>query len=209
MSAFRGKADIAKRSRALRHHDRRRQQRQQSPRRQAAAGDRHATRIIVTTSKRTTTGAEQFPLGALSRACNLRYDFKSCGPDISTLVSSLRSVPQATVAKKPDRRGEHEATVNHCAGNAGCFRCDRGAFARIFCRGRIGARHPASSDWRKRKIQSRTSGDLIAKNADQFLCASSWTACYRGARLAKIRCNVRRCMFSRRAVSETLRLHIS
>jgi hypothetical protein len=32
---------------------------------------------------------------------------------------------------------------------------------------------------------------------------------YRGARLARIRCKVRRCMFSRRAVSETLRLHIS
>ena len=36
---------------------------------------------------------------------------KSCGPDISTLVSSLRSVPQVTVAKEPDRRGEHEAAV--------------------------------------------------------------------------------------------------
>ena len=35
------------------------------------------------------------------------------------------------------------------------------------------------------------------------------TALYRGARFAKIRCSVRRCMFSRRAVSETLRLHIS
>ena len=32
---------------------------------------------------------------------------------------------------------------------------------------------------------------------------------YRGARLARIRCRVRRCMLSRRAVSETLRLHIS
>src|SRR6476660_5672710 len=32
---------------------------------------------------------------------------------------------------------------------------------------------------------------------------------YRGARLAKMRCRVRRCMFSRRAVSETFRLHIS
>ena len=31
----------------------------------------------------------------------------------------------------------------------------------------------------------------------------------RGARLARMRCRVRRCMFSRRAVSETLRLHIS
>jgi hypothetical protein len=32
---------------------------------------------------------------------------------------------------------------------------------------------------------------------------------HRGARLAKIRCRVRRCMFSRRAVSETLRPHNS
>ena len=30
-----------------------------------------------------------------------------------------------------------------------------------------------------------------------------------GARLARMRCNVRRCMLSRRAVSETLRLHSS
>lgn len=35
------------------------------------------------------------------------------------------------------------------------------------------------------------------------------SAAQRGARFAKIRCRVRRCMFSRRAVSETLRLHIS
>src|SRR5437868_12962012 len=32
---------------------------------------------------------------------------------------------------------------------------------------------------------------------------------YFGARLARIRCKVRRCMLSRRAVSETLRLHNS
>ena len=32
---------------------------------------------------------------------------------------------------------------------------------------------------------------------------------YRGARFAKMRCRVRRCMLSRRAVSETLRLHNS
>jgi hypothetical protein len=35
------------------------------------------------------------------------------------------------------------------------------------------------------------------------------SAAQRGARFAKIRCRVRRCMLSRRAVSETLRLHIS
>ena len=32
---------------------------------------------------------------------------------------------------------------------------------------------------------------------------------YRGARLARMRCSVRRCMLSRRAVSDTLRSHIS
>jgi len=32
---------------------------------------------------------------------------------------------------------------------------------------------------------------------------------YRGARFARMRCSVRRCMFSRRAVSETLWLHSS
>jgi hypothetical protein len=35
---------------------------------------------------------------------------KSCGPDTSTLVSSLREVPQVTVAKEPDRRGELEVS---------------------------------------------------------------------------------------------------
>lgn len=46
---------------------------------------------------------------------------------------------------------------------------------------------------------------------------SRWTAgsspamktLHLGARFANIRCNVRRCMLSLRAVSETLRLHIS
>ena len=36
-----------------------------------------------------------------------------------------------------------------------------------------------------------------------FVCSQ------RGARLARMRCRVRRCMFSRRAVSETLRPHSS
>ena len=34
-------------------------------------------------------------------------------------------------------------------------------------------------------------------------------ACYFGARLARMRCSVRRCMLRRRAVSETLRLQSS
>jgi hypothetical protein len=33
---------------------------------------------------------------------------KSCGPDASTLASSWRSDPPATVAKESDHRGEHE-----------------------------------------------------------------------------------------------------
>ena len=44
-------------------------------------------------------------------------------------------------------------------------------------------------------------GILTARNSHALI--------YRGARLARMRCRVRRCMFSRRAVSETLRLHIS
>jgi hypothetical protein len=35
---------------------------------------------------------------------------KSCGPDAPTLVSSLRSDPQATVARKPGHRGEREVS---------------------------------------------------------------------------------------------------
>jgi hypothetical protein len=33
---------------------------------------------------------------------------KSCGPDAPTLASSLREAAQATVAKEPGHRGEHE-----------------------------------------------------------------------------------------------------
>jgi hypothetical protein len=36
---------------------------------------------------------------------------KSCGPDISTLMSSWWvRLPLATVTRKPDHRGEHEET---------------------------------------------------------------------------------------------------
>jgi hypothetical protein len=38
-------------------------------------------------------------------------------------------VRPGTVSKKPDHRGEHEATVNHCAGKAGCFRRTCGDYA--------------------------------------------------------------------------------
>jgi hypothetical protein len=33
---------------------------------------------------------------------------KPCGPDAPTLASSLWKYPQATEARKPDHRGEHE-----------------------------------------------------------------------------------------------------
>src|ERR1700730_15093212 len=38
-----------------------------------------------------------------------------------------------TVTTKPDHRGEREGNgKNHCAGSAGCFRCDRGDYARVY-----------------------------------------------------------------------------
>jgi hypothetical protein len=46
--------------------------------------------------------------GASDEGAGLRTA-KSCGPDASTPASSLRNThPQATVTRKPDRRGEHE-----------------------------------------------------------------------------------------------------
>src|ERR1700734_1252850 len=55
---------------------------------------------------------------------------KSCGPDASRSASTWRTlVRPGTVSKKPDHRGEHEATVNHCAGKAGCFRRTCGDYA--------------------------------------------------------------------------------
>jgi len=50
---------------------------------------------------------------------------KSCGPDASTLASSLRRCPQATVTKKPDRRGEYDISRKTIArGMPGVSRCD-------------------------------------------------------------------------------------
>jgi hypothetical protein len=45
--------------------------------------------------------------GASDEGADLRTA-KSCGPDASTLASSLRNHPQATVTRKPDHRGEYE-----------------------------------------------------------------------------------------------------
>jgi hypothetical protein len=57
---------------------------------------------IVTNAGRDAVDAS----GATDESAELRTA-KSCGPDTPTLVSSLRSNPQATVAKEPGRRGEH------------------------------------------------------------------------------------------------------
>src|SRR5437763_16648359 len=48
---------------------------------------------------------------------------KSCGPGTPTLVSSFAEVfREATVAKEPGHRGEHEVTVKtNAQGMSGCF----------------------------------------------------------------------------------------
>ena len=46
---------------------------------------------------------------------------KSCGPDASTLASSLRKYPQATVTKKPDRRGEYDISRKPSRGECRVF----------------------------------------------------------------------------------------
>jgi hypothetical protein len=46
--------------------------------------------------------------GAADESTGLRTA-KSCGPDASTLASSLaEATPRMTVTRKPDHRGEHE-----------------------------------------------------------------------------------------------------
>jgi hypothetical protein len=46
---------------------------------------------------------------------------KSCGPDASTLASSLRIHSQATVTKKPDRRGEYDISRKPLRGECRVF----------------------------------------------------------------------------------------
>ena len=59
------------------------------------------------------------------RRSRARRTAKSCGPDISTLMSSWRQclrIAAATVTKKPDHRGEHEVTGTTIAqGMPECF----------------------------------------------------------------------------------------
>jgi len=53
--------------------------------------------------------------GAADESANSRTA-KSCGPDAPTLASSFaEAIPQATVAKEPGHRGEHEVTVKTIA----------------------------------------------------------------------------------------------
>jgi hypothetical protein len=93
----------------------------------------------------------------------VRRTAKSCGPDASTLASSLRKVPQATAAKKPDRRGERDISRKTIArGMPGVSRCDLTnacAFYHYHCTrgcGRIGRpAFPAPSDWRGRNEQAK------------------------------------------------------
>jgi hypothetical protein len=55
---------------------------------------------------------------AADESAHLRTE-KACGPDTPTLVSSSRSNPWATVAKKPEHRGEHAVIRKPLRGNAG------------------------------------------------------------------------------------------
>jgi hypothetical protein len=56
----------------------------------------------------TDAGRDAVDADALEDERRVTRTAKTCGPDTPTLVSSLRSNPQATVARKPGRRGEHE-----------------------------------------------------------------------------------------------------
>ena len=107
------------------------------------------------------------------------------------------------------------ARASPAGGNA---QIDDGAF----CDGGGAADQPAGRSagaWRSfREIVARMSvaksvptmcDDRVLDGALRSLSGATMAENYRGARLARIRCRVRRCMFSRRAVSETLRLHIS
>jgi hypothetical protein len=56
-------------------------------------------------------------------------------------------------AWSPGRARSNRKTLR---GDAGCFRCDRGALCACSCRGRIGARHPRALSWEgRRKIPAK------------------------------------------------------
>src|SRR6266436_1457910 len=62
----------------------------------------------------------------------LKRTAKSCRSGAPMPASSLREEAQATVSNKPGHREEHEVSRKTIAcGNAGCFRCDRGDYARV------------------------------------------------------------------------------
>jgi hypothetical protein len=73
-------------------------------------------------SPRTLGAGRDGRVGVARRAIQARTA-KSCGPGIPTLMSSLRMIaPQATVAKEPGHRGEHEISRKTIArGMPECF----------------------------------------------------------------------------------------
>ena len=95
-----------------------------------------------------------------------------------------------------------------------------GANGTASCHENLGIRHQCQRRIARPSGQSRWASDPRVHGLSRFganlgddialaQSAISWGADYFGARLASIRCKVRRCMLSRRAVSETLRPHNS
>jgi hypothetical protein len=65
-----------------------------------------------------------------------------------------------TVAKEPDRRGEREATVNHCAGMPGDSGVTVAHYAHVFAAGASAPGIPAPSDRRAKENSIKTSGAM-------------------------------------------------
>jgi hypothetical protein len=122
---------------------------------------------------------------------------KSCGPDASTLASSLRIHSQATVTKKPDRRGEREISRKTIArGMPDVSRCDLTnacAFYHYHCtRGYRAHRTPGipcaldtERAERADKNSRETSGE-IAKLCTVISPPSTRPCAWRGPRRAKL-----------------------
>ena len=94
-----------------------------------------------------------------------KWTAKSCGPD--TPKAGVQACGQSRGRrwqKCKAHRGEREATVNHRAGNAGCFRCNRGALrACFFATGASAPGIPAPSDRRVRKNSSKARANDAAR----------------------------------------------
>ncbi|SHG42487.1 hypothetical protein SAMN05444169_2395 [Bradyrhizobium erythrophlei] len=106
-------------------------------------------------------------VGALDEQRRMRTA-KSCGPDASTPASSLRVHSQATVTRKPDRRGEYDISRKTIArGMPGVSRCDLTTRVRSTTLiahaaiGRIGRpAFPAPSERRGRNEQARLARNM-------------------------------------------------